>query len=146
MLKFGLIALRSQWDPIDILHNSKHGNIINDQKSRPSLLPNKSSRPKDTTYQVLITQIEAKGWLRRKLMKASHWFNIKYAYLQFDETIHYSKDKSYSQPKQNAKWKDGENCVTKENYIQFPKRNMRNGIKTPYVMDIKQWRKFLEKP
>lgn len=43
--------------------------------------------------------------------------------------VYYSKDKSYSQPKQNAKWKDGENCVAKENYIQFPKRNMGNGIK-----------------
>jgi hypothetical protein len=85
LLKFGLIALGSLWDPIEILHNSKHGNIINDQKSRPSPLLNKSSCSKGTTYQVLITQIEAKGWLKRKLMKASHWFNIKYAYLQFDE-------------------------------------------------------------
>ncbi len=145
MLKFGLISLTSQWDLIKILHNSKHGNIINDQKSRPSPLPNKSLHPKGTTYQVLITQIKAKGWLRKKLMKASHWFNIKYAYLQFDEMslllkgVILNLNKMQNERMVKIVW-------PKKITFNFQKGTWGMASKTPYVIDIKQWRTFLERP
>jgi hypothetical protein len=58
--------------------------------------------------------------------------------------VYYSKDKSYSQPKQNERmvkivW-------PKKMTFNFQKGTWGMASKTPYVMDIKQWRKFLERP